>query len=101
MHSYGYIQSNVDFGNIRRYLENGEQRRINYLSSQGQEYHLKEQMSINIQEPAKIAKFTGTYYLIYRIFTTIRILNEGTVNVKSSSNYNIDDNIFNIDQNSH
>ena len=48
-----------------------------------------------------MGKFNGTYSLIYRIFTTIRVFSEGFVNVQSSSNYNIDENIFNIDQNSH
>ena len=54
-------------------------------------------MNINIQEPAKIGKFKGTYSLIYRIFTTIRVLSETLTNVQSSSNYIIDENIFNLD----
>ena len=27
MHAFGYVQSNLEFGNVRRYLENGENRR--------------------------------------------------------------------------
>lgn len=42
MHSYGYIQTHVDFGNIRRYLENGEQRRVNFLSALGNEELIKD-----------------------------------------------------------
>ena len=32
MHAFGYVQANVDFGNIRRYLNHGEERRLSYLS---------------------------------------------------------------------
>lgn len=48
MHSYGYIQSYADFGNIRRYLEQGELRRCSYLSGLGTEEYFREALNINI-----------------------------------------------------
>jgi len=59
MHSYGYIQANVDFGNVRRYLEQGENRRVNYLSMMGSDEFLKEAMNINIKHPAAIGDYKG------------------------------------------
>ena len=49
MHSYGYIQANSDFGNVRRYLEQAEARRVNYLSVIGQ---TEQAINANIQNPA-------------------------------------------------
>ena len=50
MHSYGYLASNVDFGNVRRYLEQSEYRRVNYLSVLGSD------QNVNIQNTALIDK---------------------------------------------
>lgn len=61
MHSYGYVASNSDFGNIRRYLEEGEQRRLSYLSSIGEDQNeaIRINMNANIQMPAPPIDFKG------------------------------------------
>ena len=48
MHSYGYIQANIDFGNVRRYLEHAEGRRLNYLSVLGPDQERGEGLNVNI-----------------------------------------------------
>ena len=79
MHSYGYIQANVDFGNVRRYLEQGENRRANYLSVMGTDEFLKEAMNVNIRQPAAISDYKGLNQLIYRQFCIIRVRHRGEV----------------------
>jgi len=32
MHSFGYFQTNVDFGNVRRFFELAEDRHLKFLS---------------------------------------------------------------------
>jgi hypothetical protein len=59
MHSYGYVQSNVDFGNVRRYLEIGENRRMNYLSMMGNDDFMREAMNVNIKNPAPMIDYKG------------------------------------------
>lgn len=59
MHAYGYTQAHADFGNIRRYLEQGEQRRVNYLSVLGSDEFVKEAMNVNIKEPAPVSDYKG------------------------------------------
>lgn len=73
MHSFGYIQCNLDFGNIRRYLEEGEQRRVNYLSVIGSEEQFQDNLNVNIKEPAVIDDFKGLNQLIYRQFFVVRV----------------------------
>ena len=73
MHSYGYIQSYADFGNIRRYLEQGELRRCSYLSGLGTEEYFREALNINIQEPADLSEYQGLNQLLYRKFSLIRV----------------------------
>lgn len=48
MHSYGYLQSNLDFGNVRRYLERGEDRRNAYISMMSTDQFVKEAINANI-----------------------------------------------------
>jgi hypothetical protein len=80
MHSYGYIQTNVDFGNIRRYLEEGEYRRMNQLSMIGAEEFIRESININIQEPAEIDVYKGLNSLIFRQFCVIRVRSSAAKN---------------------
>lgn len=60
MHSFGYHQSHTDFGNVCRYLESAEQRRVNYLSVMGSEQQMRDHLNANIQNPAVIDKFKST-----------------------------------------
>jgi len=80
MHSYGYIQTNVDFGNIRRYLEEGEFRRVNQLSMIGADEFIRESININIQEPAQLDVYKGLNNLIFRQFCVVRVRSNGSAN---------------------
>jgi len=73
MHSYGYLQANVDFGNVRRYLEQAESRRVNYLSVLGSEQQARDGLNVNIVEPAQLDRFTGRDQLLYRHFYIVRV----------------------------
>lgn len=73
MHAYGYTQANADFGNIRRYLEQGEQRRVSHLSVLGSDEYLKEAMNVNIKEPAAISDYKGMNQLLYRQYCVVRV----------------------------
>lgn len=73
MHSYGYNQANLDFGNVRRHLEHGEMRRVNYLSILGTDEYLKETMNIEINLPAQMSELKGLNKLIYRYYCPIRV----------------------------
>ena len=70
MHSYGYIQSIADFGNIRRYLEYGEQRRLAYLSATGSNLN---EINLNLQDAAPKVEYKGQNHLLYRKFTLLRV----------------------------
>ena len=83
MHSYGYIQANVDFGNVRRYLEQGEMRRVDYLSVLGSEEYMRDalflnvnDLKVNIKAPADIGDFKGLNQLLYRQFCILRLRNQ-------------------------
>ena len=71
MHLYGYIQANVDFGNVWRYLKQGEVRRVNYLSLFGSEEYMRDALNVNIKAPAEINDFKGLNQLVYRQFCII------------------------------
>ena len=73
MHSYGYLQSNLDFGNIRRYLEHGENRRYTHLSMMSSDLFVKEAVNVNIREPAENLVYKGLNNLIYRQFCILRV----------------------------
>lgn len=73
MHAYGYIQANADFGNIRRYLEQGELRRVSYLSGLGSEEYFKEALNVNIQDPALLPDYNGLNQLLYRKYCIVRV----------------------------
>jgi hypothetical protein len=48
MHSFGYYQAHADFGNVCRYLESADQRRVNYLSVMGSEQNMRSRLNANI-----------------------------------------------------
>ena len=71
MHSYGYIRSISDFGNIRRFLEDGENRRVNYLSVLSQDQQVG--LNANIQLPALKQNFKDLKQLLHRHFFKVRV----------------------------
>lgn len=84
MHSYGYIQANMDFGNVRRYLEHAENRRLTYLSVLGPDQEREDGLNMNIQQPAQIDRFLGLEQLLYRQFYIVRV--RTMVEVDNASN---------------
>src|SRR6056300_1695648 len=96
MHSFGYLQSILDFGNVRRYLEQAEQRRVNYLSVMGSDEPVS---TAKIANPSQIDKFKGTTNQIYRQFYMIRLrqmlgIDRGSIHHDALENADMDPKIL-------
>lgn len=61
---------------MRRYLEQGEIRRVNYLSVLGSEEYMRDALNVNIKAPADIGDFKGLNQLLYRQFCILRLRNQ-------------------------
>ena len=71
------MQSNLDFGNVRRYLERGEDRRNAYISMMSSDLFMKEAINANIKEPAEQLVYKGLNQLLYRQFCVVRVRHGG------------------------